>query len=70
MTPDEQRHKDCPVEIRYKPFNGQNKSTPGLFCTCHNKWLKWLTTDDANYAIKELSVPIAKYNLSARKLLG
>ena len=61
MSPDELRHKDCPVEVRFKVFAGQHKSTPGLFCSCHDKWLKWLTPKDAYYAINELQVPIAKY---------
>jgi len=61
MSPDEKRHKDCPVEIRYKMFSGSKGNVAGLFCSCHDKWVKWLTDKDAEYAIKELKVPVKKY---------
>jgi len=61
MSPDEERHKDCPVEVRFKVFSGSTTSTPGLFCSCHDKWIKWLKPKDAYYAINELNVPIRKY---------
>lgn len=61
MTPDEERHKDCPVEIRYKLFVGKQIPTPGLFCSCHDKWLRWLRPQEATYAINELKVSIGQY---------
>ena len=58
MTPDELRHQDCPVEIRWRQFAKRPEATPGLFCSCHNKWVRWLQISDAHYLIENDLVPV------------
>jgi hypothetical protein len=37
------KHNNCPVAIRWKMFRGKEIPTPGLYCSCHNTWLEWLS---------------------------
>jgi hypothetical protein len=51
------KHKDCPLNIRWRLFKNQSKPTPGLFCSCHNIRLRWLNFEQADELIK-LEVPV------------
>ena len=45
------RHDQCPMELR---VSGPHI---GLYCQCHNKWLKWLTDGEARVAL-EADLPV------------
>lgn len=40
------KHDKCPVELR---VSGPHI---GLYCSCHNKWLKWITDGEARIALE------------------
>lgn len=40
------RHDTCPVELR---VTGPHI---GLYCQCHNQWLKWITEAEARVALE------------------
>lgn len=44
-----EKHLNCPVAIRFKNFKNRVESVPELYCVCHNKHIKWLTQQDADY---------------------
>ena len=47
------KHDACPVELRVVGPH------IGLYCQCHNKWLKWLTDAEARVALTaDVSVKI------------
>jgi hypothetical protein len=50
-----EKHKNCPIKIdydyqpkksKYKNFPSLIHTQPALICTCHNKWLKWMSWDE------------------------
>lgn len=45
------KHKNCPVVIRYKMFGKTGIATPGLFCKCHDVFLDWLPREVASELI-------------------
>jgi hypothetical protein len=62
MTPQaEKQHANCPVEIRIRQYPSDPEPVPGLFCSCHNKHLKWLSWSDTEFLLDELAVPVGEY---------
>lgn len=51
-----EKHLNCQAAIRYKKFNDRNDLTPELYCIEHNKHIKWLSQDDADY-LTEQGIP-------------
>lgn len=54
-------HLTCTCEIRWRFSPNLNKHpVPGLYCKEHNKLIKWLSRQDAFYAIKTLNVEVGR----------
>ena len=49
------KHDNCPVRIEWRTMKN-GISRPGLYCKTHNKWIKWLSEDDAWELIDELAI--------------
>jgi len=51
MLPPHIKHKDCPVVIFF--IQGKDNSVrPGLYCSKHASWIKWLTHEEYKCAIE------------------
>jgi hypothetical protein len=41
-----QKHLNCPMYISFKQFKNRPELVPGLYCSKHDVWIKWLNHKD------------------------